>query len=68
VGQRAGQLKQPVGERGLAMIDVRDDREIPNVLGIHKKKTKRASIQRALSMLPPRAAATEQLESAFLPR
>ena len=31
-GQRAGQLQQAVGERGFAMIDVRDDREIADVL------------------------------------
>ena len=33
--QRAGQLEQPVGQRGFAMVDVRDDREIPNMLIVH---------------------------------
>lgn len=29
----AGELQQPVRERGLAVIDVRDDREVPDPLG-----------------------------------
>ena len=34
-GQRSGQLQQAVGQRGFAMVDVRDDREVADVLGIH---------------------------------
>ena len=34
-GQRTGELQQAVGQRGLTMIDVRDDREIADVRGIH---------------------------------
>ena len=33
--QRACELKQTVGERGFAVIDVRDDREIADVLVVH---------------------------------
>ena len=35
LAQRAGQLQQPVGQRGLAVVDVRDDAEIPDVLWVH---------------------------------
>ena len=35
LGQRAGQLEEAVGERRLAMVDVRDDREVPYSLGVH---------------------------------
>ena len=35
-GQRSGELQQAVGERGFAMVDVRDDREVADVLGIHE--------------------------------
>ena len=31
-----GQLQQPVGERGFAMVDVRDDREVTYVPGVHE--------------------------------
>ena len=34
-GERSGELEQAVGERGFAVVDVRDDREIADVLGIH---------------------------------
>jgi len=34
-GQRAGQLEEPVGEGGLAMVDVRDDRKVADVTWIH---------------------------------
>ena len=34
-GQRAGELQQPVGERGFAVVDVRDDREIADKSGVH---------------------------------
>ncbi len=37
-GQRAGELEQAVGERGLPVIDVRDDREIADVLAVHQRK------------------------------
>jgi len=32
--QRAGEFQEPVGERGLAVVDMGDDREVPNVLRI----------------------------------
>jgi methenyltetrahydromethanopterin cyclohydrolase len=34
-GQRAGQLEEPVGEGGLAVVDMRDDREVADVTWIH---------------------------------
>ena len=34
-GQRAGQLEQAVGQRGFAMVDVRDDREVADESGVH---------------------------------
>ena len=37
LGERAGELEQAVGERGFAVIDVRDDREIADVFGVHEK-------------------------------
>ena len=33
--ERAGQLEKAIGERRFAVIDVRDDREIPNETLIH---------------------------------
>ena len=33
--QRAGDLEEAVGERRLAVVDVRDDREIADVLLVH---------------------------------
>ena len=35
-GQRTGQLQQAVRERGLAVVDVRDDGEIADVFAIHE--------------------------------
>ena len=35
LAERAGQLQQAVGQRGFAVVDVRDDAEIADVLGIH---------------------------------
>ena len=34
-GERSGELQQAVGQRGFAVVDVRDNREIADVLGIH---------------------------------
>ena len=34
-GEGSGHLQQAVGERGFAMVDMRDDREIADVRGIH---------------------------------
>ena len=34
-GQRAGQLEEPVRKGGLAVVDVRDDREVADVTWIH---------------------------------
>ena len=33
--ERAGQLQQAVGQRGFAVVNVRDDAEISDVPGIH---------------------------------
>ena len=33
--QRPGELQEAVGQRRLAVIDVRDDREVTNVLRVH---------------------------------
>ena len=35
LGERAGELEQAVGEGGLAVVDVRDDREVADVFGVH---------------------------------
>ena len=35
LGERAGEFQQAVGQRGFAVVDVRDDAEITDVLGIH---------------------------------
>ena len=37
-GEGAGELEQAVGERGFAVIDMRDDREVADVFAIHGKK------------------------------
>ena len=34
-GQRAGKFEKPVGEGGLAVVNVRDDREVADVTWIH---------------------------------
>ena len=39
-GEGSGELQQAVGERGFAVVDVRDDREIADVLGIHERAGK----------------------------
>ena len=39
-GEGAGQFEQAVGERGFAVVDVRDDREVADVLGIHDESGK----------------------------
>jgi len=35
LAQGARQFQQPVGQRGFAVVDVRDDAEVPYELGIH---------------------------------
>jgi hypothetical protein len=35
LAQRTGKLEQPIRKGGLTVVDVRDDAEIPDVLGIH---------------------------------
>jgi len=35
LGERAGKLQQAVGQRGFAVVNVRNDAEIADVLGIH---------------------------------
>src|SRR5882762_10484708 len=35
LGERAGHFEKTIGERGLAMVDVRDDAEISNELRVH---------------------------------
>ena len=34
-GEGAGELEEPIGEGGLAVVDVRDDREVADVAWIH---------------------------------
>ena len=34
-GERTGQLEQAIGQRGLAVVNVRNDGEVSDVLGIH---------------------------------
>ena len=33
--QGAGELQQAIGQRGFSVVDVRDDREVANVSGVH---------------------------------
>jgi hypothetical protein len=35
LGERAGEFQQAVGQRGFAVVNVRNDAEIADVLGIH---------------------------------
>ncbi len=35
LAERAGKLEQAIGQGGLAVVDVRDNAKIPDVLGIH---------------------------------
>ena len=35
-GEGSGEFQQAVGQRGFAVVDVRDDREVADVLGIHE--------------------------------
>ena len=35
LAERAGYFKQPIGQGGLAVVDVRNDAEIADSLGIH---------------------------------
>ena len=35
-GERSGELQQAVGQRGFAVVDVRDDREIADESGVHR--------------------------------
>jgi hypothetical protein len=34
LGNCAGKLQQPIGQRALAVVDVRDNGEVPNILGV----------------------------------
>ncbi len=34
-GDGARQLQQPVGQRGLAVVDVRDDGKVPDAIWLH---------------------------------
>ena len=54
----AGALEQAVGQRGFPVVDVCDDAEIPNVLGIHGSLCDCASSPRAI--IPARAACAPQ--------
>ena len=40
----AGQLQQAVGEGGFAVVDVRDDREIADVLDVHEESAVRDEV------------------------
>ena len=35
LGERARYFQQAVGQRGFAVVDVRDDREVPDELAVH---------------------------------
>jgi len=37
LGEGAGELEEAVRERGFAVIDVRDDREVADVFVVHRK-------------------------------
>ena len=37
LGEGAGEFEEAVGERGFAVIDVRDDREVANVFVVHRR-------------------------------
>ncbi len=39
--ERAGHFEQTVGERGLAVVNVRDDTEVSNELGVHCSRLKK---------------------------
>ena len=39
-GERAGHLEQAVGQRGFAVVNVRDDRKIADVGGVHDERWK----------------------------
>ena len=55
LAERAGQLEQAVGQRGFAVVDVRDDAEIPDELGIHGFSCdSRRRTRCALGARPPR--------------
>src|SRR5580658_5461325 len=43
LGERAGKFQQAVGQRGFAVVNVRDDAEIADVLGIHVSLCERAA-------------------------
>ena len=38
LGDRAGQLEDAIGERRLAVVDVRDDREVANAVLLHRSQ------------------------------
>ena len=40
-GERPGQFQQPVGEGGFAVVDMRDNREIADVLDVHEENAVR---------------------------
>ena len=50
LGERAGLLEQAVGQRGLAMVNVCDDREIAYVAGV-----RHASLSRVIQTIEPAA-------------
>jgi hypothetical protein len=48
---RAGDLEDAVGQRRLAVVDVSDDREIPDAVELHGNRSRyRCSLTRALGM------------------
>jgi len=51
LGERPGQLEKAVGQRGFAMVDVCDDAEIPDVLGVHVPFLGAARVCRAARVL-----------------
>ena len=51
LGERAGKLQQAVGKRGFAVVDMRDDAKIPDVLGIHRFLNGRSGMSHALKTI-----------------
>src|SRR5690606_8141974 len=56
LGQRAGALEQAIRERGLAMVDVRDDTEVPDMLEPHESTGTGTGTRSAVEVNPWRQA------------
>src|SRR5882757_9758227 len=61
-GERAGQFEKTVRQRGFAVVDVRDDREIPDVLNVHEElPAGYCCLLKELSALPAAGKVTQLL-------